>query len=93
MEICNSTDGWEGYFHENAGLRKAAPTSVNVTVGRRSRECLTEWEVERPTVFGEQPIERAFAHPLRRKIREPARHKRLPCDAGAMSAFPVRGRQ
>jgi hypothetical protein len=31
---------------ENAGLRKAATTSVNVTVGRRSREYLSEREVE-----------------------------------------------
>ena len=41
---------------ENARLRKSAPTSVNVTVGRRSREYLTEREVERlieagPTLF------------------------------------------
>jgi hypothetical protein len=32
---------------ENLRLRKPAPTSVNVTVGRRSREYLTEREVER----------------------------------------------
>jgi len=32
---------------ENLRLHKAAPTSVNVTVGRRSREYLTEREVER----------------------------------------------
>jgi type 1 fimbriae regulatory protein FimB/type 1 fimbriae regulatory protein FimE len=32
---------------ENARLRKRAPTSVNVTVGRRGREYLTEREVER----------------------------------------------
>jgi integrase len=32
---------------EKARLRKPAPTSVNVTVGRRSREYLTEREVER----------------------------------------------
>ena len=32
---------------ENARLRKPAPTSVNVTVGKRSREYLTEREVER----------------------------------------------
>ena len=32
---------------ENLRLREAAPTSVNVTVGRRSREYLTEREVER----------------------------------------------
>jgi hypothetical protein len=32
---------------ENFRLREAAPTSVNVTVGRRSREYLTEREVER----------------------------------------------
>jgi hypothetical protein len=32
---------------ENSRLRKSAPTSVNVTVGRRSREYLTEREVER----------------------------------------------
>jgi integrase len=32
---------------ENSRLREAAPTSVNVTVGRRSREYLTEREVER----------------------------------------------
>jgi integrase len=32
---------------ENSRLREAAPTSVNVTVGRRSREYLTDREVER----------------------------------------------
>ena len=32
---------------ENSRLRKAAPTSVNVTVGQRSREYLTDREVER----------------------------------------------
>ena len=32
---------------ENARLHKAASASVNVTVGRRSREYLTEREVER----------------------------------------------
>ena len=32
---------------ENARLRKPPPTSVNVTVGKRSREYLTEREVER----------------------------------------------
>jgi type 1 fimbriae regulatory protein FimB/type 1 fimbriae regulatory protein FimE len=32
---------------EKSRLRKPAPTSVNVTVGRRSREYLTEREVER----------------------------------------------
>src|SRR5262249_24849856 len=32
---------------ENLRLRQAAPTSVNVTVGQRSREYLTEREVER----------------------------------------------
>ena len=32
---------------ENARPHKRAPTSVNVTVGRRSREYLTEREVER----------------------------------------------
>jgi hypothetical protein len=32
---------------EKSRLRVAAPTSVNVTVGRRSREHLTEREVER----------------------------------------------
>ena len=32
---------------EKPRLRVAAPTSVNVTVGRRSREYLTEREVER----------------------------------------------
>jgi integrase len=32
---------------ENSRLPKSAPTSVNVTVGRRSREYLTEREVER----------------------------------------------
>ena len=32
---------------ENSRLRKAAPTSVNVTVGKRSREYLTDREVER----------------------------------------------
>jgi integrase len=32
---------------ENSRLRDAAPTSVNVTVGKRSREYLTDREVER----------------------------------------------
>jgi hypothetical protein len=32
---------------ENSRLRKRSPTSVNVTVGKRSREYLTEREVER----------------------------------------------
>ena len=32
---------------ENLRLRNAAPTSVNVTVGRRRREYLTDREVER----------------------------------------------
>ena len=32
---------------ENARLRERAPTSVNVTVGKRSREYLTEREIER----------------------------------------------
>ena len=32
---------------ENSRLRRPAPTSVNVTVGRRSREYLTEREVDR----------------------------------------------
>jgi hypothetical protein len=32
---------------ENLRLRDAAPTSVNVTVDRRSREYLTDREVER----------------------------------------------
>ena len=43
---------------ENLRLHKAAPTSVNVTVDRRSREYLTEREVERL-------IEAAKAEPLR----------------------------
>src|SRR5262249_39102449 len=32
---------------ENSRLREAAPTAVNVTVGKRSREYLTDREVER----------------------------------------------
>ena len=32
---------------ENSRLREAAPTSVNVTVGKRSREYLIDREVER----------------------------------------------
>jgi hypothetical protein len=32
---------------ENLRLRKAASTSVNVTVGQRSREYLTDREIER----------------------------------------------
>ena len=32
---------------ENSQLRRPAPTSVTTTVGRRSREYLTEREVER----------------------------------------------
>ena len=46
-QICNSVDRQEGYFHGKSRLREAAPTSVNVAVGRRSREYLTEREVER----------------------------------------------
>jgi hypothetical protein len=38
---------------ENLRLRQAAPTSVNVTVGKRSREYLTDREVERL----DQPVE------------------------------------
>jgi hypothetical protein len=49
---------------ENARLRKSAPTSVNVTVGRRSREYLTEREVERL-------IEAPLRHLLpRRRVRQ-----------------------
>ena len=43
IQICNSTDRHEGYFDG----KLAASRSVNVTVGRRSREYLTEREVER----------------------------------------------
>jgi hypothetical protein len=32
---------------ENSWLQERAPTAVNVTVGRRSREYLTEREIER----------------------------------------------
>ena len=32
---------------ENLRFRQAAPTAVNVTVGKRSREYLTDREVER----------------------------------------------
>src|SRR5260370_16901383 len=39
---------------ENARLREAAPTSVNVTVGRRSREYLPDGEVERITEAAKQ---------------------------------------
>jgi integrase len=39
---------------ENSWLRKAAPTSVNVTVGKRSREYLTDREVERLIEAGKQ---------------------------------------
>jgi type 1 fimbriae regulatory protein FimE len=39
---------------EKSRLREAAPTSVNVTVGRRSREYLTEREVERLIEAAEQ---------------------------------------
>ena len=46
-QICNSTDRQEGYFHGKLRLHRGPPTSVNVTVGRRSREYLTEREVER----------------------------------------------
>jgi hypothetical protein len=34
---------------ENLRLREAASTAVNVTVGKRSREYLTDCEVERPS--------------------------------------------
>ena len=40
---------------ENSRLREAAPTSVNVTVGKRSREYLTDREVAQasmPTKHG-----------------------------------------
>src|SRR5262249_55156641 len=39
---------------ENLRLREAAPTSVNVTVGKRSREYLTDREVERLIEVGKQ---------------------------------------
>jgi integrase len=39
---------------EKSRVREAAPTSVNVTVGRRSREYLTEREVERLIEAAEQ---------------------------------------
>src|SRR5260370_4130379 len=39
---------------ENSRLREAAPTSVNVTVGRRSREYLPDGEVERITEAAKQ---------------------------------------
>jgi len=32
---------------ENSRLREAAPTSVNVTVGQRGRDYLTDREIER----------------------------------------------
>jgi integrase len=39
---------------ENLRLREGASTSINVTVGRRSREYLTEREVERPIEAAKQ---------------------------------------
>jgi hypothetical protein len=41
---------------ENSRLREAAPTSVNVTVGKRSREYLTDREVERLIEASPSPI-------------------------------------
>jgi hypothetical protein len=45
--ICNSTNRRGAVSMENLRLREAAPTPVNVTVGQRSREYLTDREVER----------------------------------------------
>jgi hypothetical protein len=51
---------------ENSRLREAAPTSVNVTVGKRSREYLTDREVERLIEAAKQNlICRRPAHPGR----------------------------
>jgi integrase len=47
LAICNSTDRLEGYFHGKFATSQAGLTSVNVTVGKRGREYLTEREVER----------------------------------------------
>jgi integrase len=46
-DICNSMNRREGCSMENLRLGEAARTSVNVTVGKRSREYLTDREVER----------------------------------------------
>jgi hypothetical protein len=45
--ICNSTDGWEGYFHGKRTASRRGSNLINVTVGKRSREYLTDREVER----------------------------------------------
>src|SRR6516165_1518396 len=48
--LAKSVTVWTGgraVSMENSRLRKAAPTAVNVTVGQRSREYLTDREVER----------------------------------------------
>src|SRR5690349_18408035 len=41
-KICNSRTGGRAVSVENLRVREAAPTSVNVTVGKRSREYLTD---------------------------------------------------
>jgi hypothetical protein len=46
-EICHSTDQRKAYFHGKFTASEVGSTAVNVTVGRRSREYLTEWEAER----------------------------------------------
>src|SRR6516162_7387436 len=47
MKSVTVRTGGRAVSMENSRLRLAAPTSVNVTVGKRSREYLTDREVER----------------------------------------------
>jgi site-specific recombinase XerC len=45
--ICNSTNRREGCFRGKLAASRTGSTSVNVTVGKRSREYLIDREVER----------------------------------------------
>jgi hypothetical protein len=78
---------------ENSRLREAAPTSVNVTVGKRSREYLTDREVERLIEAAKQnrsghraasAILVAYRHGLRASELVALRwdHIDLPCTEG-----------
>ena len=90
---------------ENLRLREAAPTSVNVTVGKRSREYLTDREVERLIEAAKQnrsghrdatAILVAYRHGLRaselvalRCGRHRPRHWALACTQGQARGMPA----
>ena len=80
---------------ENLRLRQAAPTSLNVTVGQRSREYLTDREIERLIEAAKQnrsghrdatAILVAYRHGLRASelvaLRHRPRHRALACKQG-----------